>query len=256
MRPARSSLDLTPDAPLLPILNELEVTHQPNRSAAIRAQRVTDFKRTLDYFPTPADATLPLITFLRNEDYPLASMSCHEPAGGGGHMVDVLSEYFKAVLATDVKNYGRGYGIHDYVGPFCGDHCQTQHCAFTNCAHVNNVIDQGPVFHYPDWVITNPPFALAEQFILRALHHARFGVAMLCRLSFLESAGRHERLFKMNPPSDVLVFVKRIKMVHGRLATDSDGGSATAFAWFVWQNAPNGRRGQSPPKLHWIYPQP
>jgi hypothetical protein len=44
-----------------------------------------------------------------------------------------------------------------------------------------------------DWVITNPPFRLAEPFVLRGLRVARRGVAILARTVFLErSAGtRH-----------------------------------------------------------------
>ena len=52
-----------------------------------------------------------------------------------------------------------------------------------------------------DWVITNPPFRLGEEFINRSMKIARHGVAMLTRTVFIESVGRYERLFKTNPPS-------------------------------------------------------
>ena len=52
-----------------------------------------------------------------------------------------------------------------------------------------------------DWIITNPPFRLAEQFILKALNHATEGVAMLVRTSFLESIGRYSSLFSVRPPT-------------------------------------------------------
>jgi hypothetical protein len=50
-----------------------------------------------------------------------------------------------------------------------------------------------------DWIITNPPFWLAEPFILRALSLARVGVAILARTVFLESVGRYDALFRDNP---------------------------------------------------------
>ncbi|MDG4885709.1 SAM-dependent methyltransferase, partial [Mesorhizobium sp. WSM4884] len=51
-----------------------------------------------------------------------------------------------------------------------------------------------------DWVITNPPFRLAEDFIERAFIVARKGVAILARTVFLESVGRYENIFTANPP--------------------------------------------------------
>ena len=52
-----------------------------------------------------------------------------------------------------------------------------------------------------DWVITNPPFKIAEDFIFESLRVARVGVAMLVRTVFIESVGRYDRLFSQNPPT-------------------------------------------------------
>jgi hypothetical protein len=84
-----------------------------------------------------------------------------------------------------------------------------------------------------DWVITNPPFRLAEDFILKSLHVARRGVAMLVRTVFIESVGRYERLFLPFPPSKFAQFTERVPMVKGRL--DKKASTATGYAWVVWE---------------------
>ena len=76
-------------------------------------------------------------------------------------MAKVLGEYFGAVKASDVHPYGYGE-VADFVSaPY-----------------------QVGQF---DWVITNPPFRLGEEFVLRGLSIARVGVAILARTVFIES---------------------------------------------------------------------
>src|SRR5262249_36388568 len=102
----------------------------------------------------------------------LSSMTCLEPACGRGHMSVVLAHYFREVASFDVFDYGFG-GIADFL--------KTKHAPQSF-----------------DWVITNPPFRLGEEFINRAMKIARCGVAMLTRTVFIESVGRYENLFKSN----------------------------------------------------------
>jgi hypothetical protein len=121
-------------------------------------------------------------------------------------MSKVLREYFADVRSFDVADYGYG-SIRDFLQqPFAA-------ASF-------------------DWVITNPPFRLAEEFVLRGLQVARVGVAMLTRTVFLESSGRYERLFRDTPPTTVAQFVERVPMVKGRL--DQRASTATGYCWLVW----------------------
>jgi putative ABC transport system substrate-binding protein len=89
-------------------------------------------------------------------------------------MAVALAPYFREVVATDVFDYGFGR-VADFL--------KNKHPAQSF-----------------DWVITNPPFRLGEEFISRSMDIARRGVAMLTRTVFIESVGRYERLFKVNPP--------------------------------------------------------
>ena len=190
-----------------------------NISHAVMAQR-TEPDDSPDDFPTPPWATRALIEHVL-DGHDFSNQSCLEPACGAGHMAKVLKEIFGEVQAADAYSYGYG-PIRDYTTyPYEA--------------------------HSLDWVITNPPFRLAEEFILRSLRIARRGVAILARTVFLESVGRYERIFLTNPPSKVAQFVERVPMVRGRL--DQKASTATGYAWLVWEK-PVIRA----PELVWIPP--
>lgn len=110
------------------------------QSHAVTAQRIEP-KDSPDDFPTPPWATRALIEHVIDKSS-LASMSCLEPACGAGHMAKVLKEYFKEVRCADAFHYGYA-PVRDFL---------------THPYETNAV----------DWVITNPPFRLAEEFVARA----------------------------------------------------------------------------------------
>lgn len=83
-------------------------------------------------------------------------------------------------------------------------------------------------------VISNPPYNLAEEFVIHALNLGAPKVAMLVRLAFLEGRGRHERLFKLHPPARIWQFISRISMPPGGVVVEAKGGSV-AFCWIVWE---------------------
>lgn len=194
-----------------------------NTSHAVMAQRHEPHD-SLDYFPTPPWATRALCEWLGPTD--TAGESCWEPACGEGHMARPLAEYFDHVWPTDVHDYGHGT-VLDFLFPHNGILPHTGKRA--------------------DWIITNPPFRLAADFISAALARGRQGVAVLCRSVFMESGERFRTIFRDNAPTDVLVFCERVPMLKGRL--DPKASSATSYAWFVWRKgALHGTR------LHWIPP--
>jgi hypothetical protein len=171
-----------------------------------------------DYYPTPPWATRALIRIL-DLNFDLGSV--WEPACGGGHMAEVLAESFQSVLATDLYDHGyagRAGDLIDFLSP--------------------EAARLGPV----DWVITNPPFKLADEFIRVGLERAREGVAVLCRLQFLEGVKRSGLHFGGNEVGQGLSilapFCERVAMVRGRY----DPGASTnmAYAWFIYSNLPSG----------------
>lgn len=176
---------------------------------------------SLDYFPTPPWATRAFVEHvLRPNFWDARGQVVWEPACGEGHMAVVLAEYFDTVIATDVFPYGFGL-----VDDFLDDRCNV-----------------GPV----DWVITNPPFKTADQFIKLALARARAGVAVLVRTSFLEGADRYANIFKYCPPTLVAQYCERVPMWKGRW--NPVGGTATSYCWLVWH------KNCDPKPFHWIEP--
>ena len=142
-----------------------------NKTHAVMSQR-HEKKDSLDYFPTPPWATRALFQsvilpmgFVHYNDV------CLEPACGGGHMVKVLQEYFDKVESCDISDYGQ-----DRIADFLSKDVE-QEC---------------------DFIITNPPFNLAEEFVIKALSMTRKLVAVFARTQFMEGIGRYERLFKPN----------------------------------------------------------
>lgn len=95
-----------------------------------------------------------------------------------------------------------------------------------------------------DHIITNPPFRLAEEFVLHALDCARDKVAMLLKLNFLETTGRKE-FFQITPLRTVYVFSNRLSFDKGD--TPGKGRGLLAYAWFVWQKNYQGK-----PWIEWI----
>lgn len=191
-----------------------------NTSHAVMAQRAEQAD-SLDDFPTPPWATRAFIRhYFRNED--LADSSVWEPACGRGHMAQVLREFFGTVRGSDVFDYGYG-DVQDFL---------------TGLTALRSV----------DWVITNPPFRLAEEFLQRGRQVARKGVALLTRTVFIESVGRYERIFNNAAPSTVLQYSERVPMVKGRV--DPKASTATGYAWLVWEFAREGHG----TALDWVPP--
>lgn len=206
---------------------------RPAGGAAVMAERRTPVDG-LDFFPTPPWATRALLRHV----IPDASGLAWEPAAGEGHMAAVLAERFAEVWRSDVHDYG---GLNA-VGSFVGEGLDVARAPLPR----------------PDWIITNPPFNLAMPFVVRALGEARVGVAVLVRMSWLESHSRYLSLFSTCPPVVVAPFVERVAMVAGRW--DPEASTATAYAWVVWRRQRPRRAGSLGPwrarrtLLQWIPP--
>lgn len=152
-------------------------------------------------------------------------LSCWEPTCGRGFMAATLAEYFGGVRASDIAPFGYGETV---------DFLDVTQASATEADR-------------PDWIVTNPPFRLAEEFARRALDLAQRGTAMLVRTGFIEGAGRYRRLFEHRPPSFVAQFVERVPILRGRV--DPKASTATGYCWLVWQ-----RNAEAPTRLIWVPP--
>ncbi|WP_210209934.1 hypothetical protein [Pseudolabrys taiwanensis] len=197
----------------------------PVNGAGAVAHRRTEPNDSLDFSPTPPWGTRALIEKVFPQIDCRGDVHCRtarEPAAGDGHIAEVLREYFANVIASDVHEYGYA----DHLADFLADDAEHP---------------------YADWIITNPPFNKAEEFALRALGHARVGVAMFVRWQWLETVNRFNNLFAPNPPAIVALFSERIPLHMGRW--EPDGDTMTAYCWVVWLKGHTGAT-----RLFWIPP--
>jgi len=205
-----------------------------NTSHAVMAQR-HEAHDSLDDFPTPPWATRALIehVIMPPSGLDLRNMTVWEPACNRGFMAKPLAEYFGRVYRSDIHDYGWDgqEAVKDFLFPK---------------SEFPVIAKQGI-----DWIITNPPFRLAAQFIARmdALRPRR-GYAVLVRTSFLEGVDRYNTLFKVNPPAVVAQFVERVPMVKGR--HDPEASTATSYAWLMWRT--NWSEIVGPTTFTWIPP--
>lgn len=174
-----------------------------NTSHAVMAQRIEPHD-SLDDFPTPPWAVRAFLNYMTQVE---AGDVIWEPAANRGYMVKALRERTDHVLATDIHDYGVGFPTHDFLIPY------------------------SPISKI-DWVITNPPFRLAADFVRRGLEVADGGVAVIVRSVWAESQTRYDGLFRDTPPTLILQHVHRVPMVKGRY--DPKASTATGYSWFVW----------------------
>jgi hypothetical protein len=155
------------------------------------SQRNSEYERKeRDLYETPAWVTEALLPHVRPVE------TVWEPAAGSGKMVGVHERFAGQVIATDIET-GQ-------------DFLEARNSA--------------------DAIITNPPYALATEFIERALSltASRGLVAMLLRTDF-DHARTRQHLFQHPAFAKKLVLTKRIKWFE-----DSKGQPSFNHAWFMW----------------------
>lgn len=142
-----------------------------------------------------------------------------EPCCGAGHLAKVFAEKDVLGKATDLNNYGYGTSGVDFLK-------ETQ--------------------QWDGWIVTNPPYKYAMEFVQHSLKIAKEGTAMLLKLTFLESIKRYN-LFTTTPPNKLYIYSKRLNCAKNGDFEEYYNG-AIAYAWYVWDNS------NTPPTLHWIKP--
>lgn len=219
-----------------------------NTSSAVMNQR-REAPDSFDDFPTPPWATRALLERYTHSDRTnFEEMIVREPAANRGFMVRPLREVCRGVIASDVFDYGSGFPVEDYL--------------FT----------KSDPFH--DFVVTNPPFNMAERFISHALEHALRGVAVFVRTNFLEGVSRHKNLFSRHRPAAIYQFTERVVLARNKMkdpdepehARDKNGdllwkddektipvmrkpSTATAYCWIVFE-----KRFRGETRFHWVEP--
>lgn len=153
----------------------------------------TAYKRVeSDFYPTPPEPTIALINFLQ---LPKDNV-IWEPACGKGDMSSVIKNMGYKVKESDID---RG---DDFLK-----------CPFFEC----------------DWIITNPPFSLSEQFIRRAFEHKRpFAFLLKCQYWH---AKKRLSLFEETHPTYILPLTWRVDFLKKKRGK---GAPPMDVMWVVW----------------------
>lgn len=195
---------------------------------AWKAQR-KDHEDLTDFYPTPPWATRALMKygFSDQERHDMEMKMCLEPACGQGHMARVLKEYFLQVDAMDIVDRGYLGIVQDFL-----------------------TIDTSYKYN---WVITNPPFSLAEEFVLKAFEVSTDGIAIFARTQLLEGKSRYKNLYSLRTPTYVMPFVGRVPLFKNRI--NRTGSTATSYSWFVWKDLNKPSAGVPSSEIRWIPPE-
>ncbi len=176
-----------------------------------------------DYYATEPKA---LELLLEKEQFCPYVWEC---ACGQGHLSEVLKNRGYKVKSSDLVN--RGYSDTEIID-------------FLKVSKEDIKND------YSRDIITNPPYKYAKEFVNHALDISMDNtkIAMFLKVQFLEGKARRE-LFDKHPPKVIYVASSRLlcakngefeKMRQG-------GGSAVAYAWFIWEKGFNGE-----PVVRWF----
>jgi hypothetical protein len=139
-----------------------------------------------------------------------------ECACGQGHLSKIFEDAGYNVKSTDLIDRGYGETGVDFLSQtelFDGD------------------------------IITNPPYKYAKEFVEKGLELVNDGnkVIMFLKLQFMEGKAR-KKLFTKHPPKTIYVSSSRITCAKNAdfEMMKAGGGSAVAYAWYVWEKGFNG----------------
>lgn len=173
------------------------------------ANNASGKRKKSDFYETPYSITR---KFLNVEDFDYSLTIC-EPACGAGAIVKVLKENTDNIIAYDIeKNFLSETNQYDYI-------------------------------------ITNPPFSIAYDFILKAKLVAKKKFAFLLPLSYLHGKKRYDNIYcdKEYPLKKVYVFT-RYPMLGENLREDGKYNTGMmVYAWFVFERGYEG-----PSMINWI----
>ena len=207
----------------------------------------------LDYYATPSEEVENILHKLNIDFY---GETILEPCVGGGHMLEGILNYCAYMADLNGSNIPEKFILTDIQDRGALNYCYRECPDKIDFVKSDGFIEEqyGLDFFsddYPynsvDYIIMNPPYSTIEPFTIRALEIAEKGVLMLARLQFLEGKGRYENILSENPPTDVYVYVDRIKCYKNGDFSQTES-SAQAYAWFFWDKT----KEYTETKLHWI----
>ena len=180
-----------------------------NKGKNFSANNSTGKRKKSDFYETPYSITKHL---LEVESFDFNKTVC-EPACGNNAITNVLQTKWNYVTAYDIeKNFL--FDTKEY-----------------------------------DYIITNPPFSLAYEFICKAKSLAKEKFAMLLPLSYLHGKKRHDDVYSDRKYGLKKVYVfTRYPMLGDPLREDGKYNTGMmVYAWYIFENGYAGL-----PSIDWI----
>ena len=166
-------------------------------------------RKKSDFYETPYSITSHL---LEVEDFDKSLTVC-EPACGAGAISNILKKHWDNVVAYDIeKDFLLEYGNYDYI-------------------------------------ITNPPFSIAYEFVKKAKRIATKKFAFLLPLSYLHGKKRYDDIYmdKTYGLKKIYVFT-RYPMLGEPLRDDGKYNTGMmVYAWYIFENHFSGS-----PTIDWL----
>lgn len=156
-------------------------------------------RRKSDFYPTPPEATIALLKYLRL----LRCTRIWEPAAGEGDMAAAMRECGYTVYESDIA---------------------------TGTDFLKSDLAETGVKY--DWIITNPPFSEAEAFIRRAWRIGK-PFAFLLKAQFWH-AGKRRQLFEECTPTLILPLTWQPDFFFKERAEGEKGSPLMDVQWCVW----------------------
>ena len=166
-------------------------------------------RKKSDFYETPYTLTRHLLNV---EDFVYSFTIC-EPACGDGAIVKVLKEKTNNIIAYDIQK---------------------------------NFLTETEQYEY---IISNPPFSIAYEFILKAKQVAKKKFAFLLPLSYLHGKKRYDDIYcdKEYPLKKVYIFT-RYPMLGEKLREDGKYNTGMmVYAWFIFE-----KNYEGPSTIDWI----
>ena len=169
-------------------------------NGTILSNRSAVDRNKTDFYATPPEVTVALLDFLYDKGMIEWGDVIWEPACGNGAMAEVMLNKYYAVLGTDLHPQIPGRDSVDFL-------TSNREC---------------------DWIITNPPFSKATEFITHALKVGK-PCAFLLKSQFWHAKYRLD-LFRENPPAYMLPLTWRPDFLYGA----KSGSPTMECLWTVW----------------------
>lgn len=165
----------------------------------------TEYRRMeSDFYPTPSEVTYALVN--SPAAHLFSGMTIWEPACGEGHMSMVIESCGFETVSTDIAKGSYGIGLIDFM--------KTRE-------------------RHGDFIITNPPFSLAEEFIKHSIELGG-NFALLLKSQYWHAKKRYD-LFCGFPPEYIMPLTWRPDF----LFKERGGGSPLMdVIWCVWGSRP------------------